>query len=68
MARRIFESSLGIVVNLANGKRYFFGGDVSWTHEGYAWPAEKPGLSRRTVDRDPETVRRRLVHVHRVRS
>ncbi len=58
--------SLGVFVNLATGERYFFGGDVSWTREGFEWPAEKPWISRRTVDQDPELVRRRLVQVHRM--
>ena len=53
-------------MHLAGGRRYFFGGDVSWTREGYAWQAEKPWLARRQVDRDPDTVRRRLVQVHRL--
>ena len=56
--------SLGIFVNFASGKRYLFGGDVSWTREGFEWPAEKPWISRRTVDQNPELVRRRLVQVH----
>ena len=58
--------SVGVFVHLSGGRRYLFAGDVSWTREGYAWPAEKPWLLRRQVDRDPETVRRRLVQVHRL--
>lgn len=56
--------SLGLFVYLADGRRYFFTGDVSWTKEGFEWPAEKPWLLRRTVDFQPEEVRRLLVHVH----
>ena len=60
------SGSLGMFVNLPNGRRYFFIGDVSWTREGIEWPAEKPWLLRRTVDSQPADVRRLLVQIHRL--
>ncbi|HKQ04280.1 MAG TPA: MBL fold metallo-hydrolase [Blastocatellia bacterium] len=56
--------SMGMFVNLRSGKRFFFIGDLTWCREGVELPAERPWLSRRLVDKDPEQVRRSLVRVH----
>jgi len=58
--------SVGVFVTVSSGKRYLVIGDTSWTREGVEWPAEKPWLSRRMVDHDPEAVREQLVLLHQV--
>jgi glyoxylase-like metal-dependent hydrolase (beta-lactamase superfamily II) len=60
--------SLGILVNLASGKRYLFIGDTAWAREGVDWPAEKPFLSRNMVDDDPQLVRDQLVLLHKLQK
>lgn len=58
--------SVGLFVNLPSGKRYFFVGDIVWAREGYQLPAERPWLSRRMVDGDPEAVREQIVKLHQL--
>ncbi|HXG68277.1 MAG TPA: MBL fold metallo-hydrolase [Blastocatellia bacterium] len=58
--------SVGMFVNLASGKRYFFIGDLTWAAEGVQLPAERPWISRKLVDRDEEQVRRSIVKAHQL--
>jgi glyoxylase-like metal-dependent hydrolase (beta-lactamase superfamily II) len=58
--------SIGVFVNLPNGRRFLIVGDTSWTKEGVDWPAEKPWLARRMVDHDPAGVREQLVLLHQL--
>jgi len=60
--------SLGILVNLASGKRYLFIGDTAWAREGVEWPAEKPLVTRSMVDDDPTLVRDQLVFLHKLQK
>lgn len=60
--------SLGILVNLASGKRYLFIGDTAWAREGVEWPAEKPLVTRNMVDDDPALVRDQLVFLHKLQK
>ncbi len=43
-------------------------GDQAWQHEGVDIPAERPWLSRRMVDEDPETVRANLGKLHQLQA
>jgi len=57
--------SVVVFVTLAgDGGRYAFIGDLSWTHEGIEWPAERPWLPRSLVDRDAGAARANLRHLH----
>ena len=58
--------SIGVVVNLPDGRRQLYVGDTAWCAEGVSWPAEKPWLSRRMVDGDAAGVRQQLVMLHRL--
>ncbi len=58
--------SVGVFVTTSAGQRYLVIGDTSWMREGVEWPAEKPWLSRRMVDHDPEAVRQQLVLLHQL--
>jgi len=58
--------SIGVFVNLASGPRYLFIGDTAWAGEGVSWPAEKPWIARRLVDKDAEGVRSQLDVLHRL--
>ena len=58
--------SVGLFVNLPSGKRYFFVGDMVWAREGYQLPAERPWLSRRMVDGNPEAVRQQIIKLHQL--
>ena len=60
--------SLGILVNLASGKRYLFIGDTAWAREGVEWPAEKPLFTRNMVDDDAAIVRDQLVFLHKLQT
>lgn len=58
--------SVGVFVNLPDGRRLLFIGDTAWASEGVAWPAEKPWVTRRMVDDDAGGVREQLVLLHRL--
>jgi len=58
--------SVGVFVNLPDGRRLLFIGDTAWAEEGVAWPAHKPWLSRRMVDKDADEVAAQLVQLHRL--
>lgn len=58
--------SVGVFVLEASGRRSLIIGDTAWAHEGVAWPAERPWLSRRMVDHDPAAVRDQLVLLHQL--
>ena len=55
-------------VNTSDGKRYALIGDLVWQKEGVDLPAERPWISRRLVDKDPEQVRAAIVHMHRLQK
>ncbi|TGK12342.1 MBL fold metallo-hydrolase [Leptospira fletcheri] len=58
--------SIGMFLNLAEDRRYFFTGDTTWSKEGFDLPAHKPRGSRWLVDLDPELLGRELDRVHRL--
>src|SRR6185295_10079531 len=58
--------SIGMLVNLQSGKRFFFIGDLTWALEGIELPAERPWISRKLVDRNEEQVRAAIVKVHQL--
>ncbi len=58
--------SIGILVNLASGKRYLFIGDTAWAAEGVEWPAEKPVWVRGMADSDPALLRDQLAFLHKL--
>lgn len=45
-------------------RRYAFVGDLVWQREGVELPAERPWLSRRLVDVDPQAVRGWITRLH----
>jgi N-acyl homoserine lactone hydrolase len=55
-------------VNTSDGKRYALIGDLVWQKEGIDLPAERPWISRRLVDKDPEQVRAAIVQMHRIQK
>jgi glyoxylase-like metal-dependent hydrolase (beta-lactamase superfamily II) len=55
--------SIVAFITLPSGARYALVGDLVWQTEGIEIPAERPWLSRRLVDNDPEGVRRHIGHV-----
>lgn len=55
-------------VNTSDGKRYALVGDLVWQKEGIDLPAERPWISRRLVDKEPEQVRAAIVHMHRLQK
>ena len=55
-------------VKTSDGKRYALIGDLVWQKEGVDLPAERPWISRRLVDKDPEQVRAAIVHMHRLQK
>lgn len=57
-------TSLGVFVNLPDGRRYLFSGDTTWGLEGFTRPSHKFWLSRWLVDGDPETLEYAIVQVH----
>ena len=56
--------SMGMFVNLHSGRRYFFIGDLTWSREAVALPAERPWMSRKLVDKDEAQVRHEIARVH----
>jgi N-acyl homoserine lactone hydrolase len=60
--------SVIVFVTAPGEKRYAFVGDLVWQREGIEIPAQKPRLSRRMVDADPEQVRRWIVHMHQLQK
>ena len=55
-------------ITLPEGKRYALLGDLVWQTEGIALPAEKPWMSRRMVNLDPQGVRDLIVHMHQIQA
>ena len=58
--------SIVVFVTLPSAKRFAFIGDLAWQREGVELPAERPWITRRMADVDPEQVREGLVQVHRL--
>lgn len=58
------KGSIGMFVNLASGKRYFFTGDLTWAAEAFMGPSEKNIILRNKVDGDRELVASYIVKVH----
>ena len=56
--------SMGLFVNLPDGRSWFFTGDTSWSLEGFTRPAHKNAIMRAIVDRDVNGVERELQRVH----
>lgn len=61
---------VGLFLNLPSGRRYFFTGDVTWTLEGIAWPADRSWALRQMVHLDHDEPSNqaaivRLHHIHR---
>ncbi|MBP7133161.1 MAG: MBL fold metallo-hydrolase [Aquabacterium sp.] len=59
---------IGMFVNLPSGKRYFFTGDVTWTLEGIAWPADRAKVLRRLIhlDHDEPLNQAAIVRLHQI--
>lgn len=60
--------SVGIFINLPSGQRLMMVGDLVWAHEGIDLPSERPWVSRRMVDNDPEGVRQAIGHLHQIQK
>lgn len=58
--------SIVVFVTLPSAERFAFIGDLAWQREGVELPAERPWLTRRMADVDPDQVREGLVQVHRL--
>jgi len=58
--------SLAVLVNLPDGSRWLFIGDLAWSQKGVQWPAERPWLPRTLADNSPQEVRDNLVLIHKL--
>lgn len=58
------DGSIGMFVNLASGKRYFFTGDLTWAREAFDKPSAKNRIASKKVDLDREGIKATLVQVH----
>lgn len=58
------SGSMGMFVNLANGKRYFLTGDVTYGLEGFTKPTEKSFLLKHAIDKDNQTLIQTILRVH----
>lgn len=58
--------SMGMFVNLPDGRRFLFSGDTTWALEGFTRPAGKFYVASRLVDYDPGATRREIARVHRL--
>lgn len=59
--------SIFVFVTTSDGMRYLLIGDTAWQSEGVDRPAEKPWVSRRLVDQQPERVRALLVQLNQLK-
>lgn len=57
-------TSLGVFLNLRDGRRFLFSGDTTWSVEGFTRPSHKFWLSRWLVDADVATLEYAIVQVH----
>lgn len=60
------EGSIGVVVTLATGKRYFFIGDASWSLNGVKNANPKIPLVQSLVDNDKAITERTLALLHEI--
>lgn len=60
------ETSLGVFLNLRDGRRFLFSGDTTWALEGFERPAHKFCVSSWLVDLDQERLATSIVRVHRM--
>lgn len=58
--------SIGMFVNLQDGRRFLFTGDTTWALEGFTLPAGKFVVASRLVDFDPGATRREIARVHKL--
>ncbi len=58
--------SMGMFVNLRDGRRFLFSGDTTWALEGFTRPAGKFFVASRLVDYDPGATRREIARVHQL--
>jgi len=60
------ETSLGIFLNLQDGRRFLFSGDTTWALEGFLRPSHKFKVARWLVDLDKEALAGTIVRVYRL--
>jgi glyoxylase-like metal-dependent hydrolase (beta-lactamase superfamily II) len=60
--------SIFAFITTSAGGRFVLIGDTAWQSEGVDLPAERPWLSQRLVDKDPERVRGLLVRLHQLKA
>ncbi|MDZ4725895.1 MAG: MBL fold metallo-hydrolase [Leptospira sp.] len=58
--------SLGLFLNLKDGRRYFFTGDVTWDLRGFQSLSHKPRGARLLVDYDPMSVGKEISRVNQL--
>lgn len=56
--------SIGMFVNLPNGRQFLFSGDTTWAREGFTRPAGKFFIASKLVDHDPVATAREIARVH----
>jgi len=59
-------TSLGVFLNLRDGRRFLFSGDATWALEGFQRPSHKFCVSSWLVDLDQEMLATSIVRVHRL--
>jgi glyoxylase-like metal-dependent hydrolase (beta-lactamase superfamily II) len=60
--------STGLLLSLADGRRYFFVGDTVWNHLGIDKPAPKFSISSRIVDADRDAVWQAVLRLRGLRD
>lgn len=58
--------SVGMFLNLANGKKFFFTGDITWVVEGFKELSPKHRLPSSMVDKDPELIKENIFKIHQL--
>lgn len=58
--------SMGMFLNFADGRRYFFSGDTTWAIEGFRLPAEKFLFARKLIKENGGKTRREITRVYRL--
>ena len=58
------DGSMGMFVDMGEGQRFFFTGDISWSLDGFERPAHKSAMMRSMADGDIDGVEREIQRVH----
>lgn len=60
--------SIVAFITMSSKQRYALVGDLVWQREGIDLPAERPWLTRSLADKDEQSVRNLIVHLHQLQK